>query len=77
MHGFDYFVPHFITRVQNTRIVVTPNLISKVLHVPRVDFANYPGCDHLRIVSKDSSCIYSMRHPHLGVTVKTPLTRAL
>ena len=53
MHGFDYFVPHFITRVRNTRIVVTSNFISKVLHVPRVEFANYPGCDHLRIVSKD------------------------
>ena len=77
MHAFDYFVPHFITRVRNTRIVVTPNLISKVLHVPRVDFADYPGCDHLRIVSKDSSCIYSVRHPYLGVTVKTPFTRAL
>ena len=53
MHGFDYFIPHFITRIRNTRIVVTPNLISKVLHVSRVEFADYPGYDHLRIVSKD------------------------
>ena len=53
MHKFDYFVPHFITRVQGTRIVVTPNLISEVLHVPRVKFANYLDCDHLRTVSKD------------------------
>ena len=53
MHGFDYFVPHFITRVRNTHIVVTTNLISKVLHVLRVEFADYPGYDHLRIMSKD------------------------
>ena len=53
MHGFDYFVPHFITCVRNTRIVVTLNLISKVLHVLRVEFADYPGCDHLKIMSKD------------------------
>ena len=53
MHRFDYSIPHFITRVRGTRIVVTPDLIFEVLHVPRVEFANYPGCDHLRIVSKD------------------------
>ena len=52
-HGFDYFVPHFITRVQGMRIVVTPNLISEVLHVPRVEFADYPSYEHLRTVSKD------------------------
>ena len=53
MHGFDYFVPHFITRVRGTRIVVTPDLISKVLHVLRVEFADYPDCDCLKTVSKD------------------------
>ena len=56
MHEFDYSVPHFITRVRGTRIVVTPDLISEVLHIPRVEFADYL---------------------HLGVTVKTPFTRAL
>lgn len=53
MHGFDYAVPHFITRVWGTRIVVTPDLISEVLHVSRVEFTDYPSCDHLRTVSKD------------------------
>ena len=53
MHGFDYAVPHFITYVWGTRIVVTPNLISEVLHVSRVEFADYPSCDCLRTVSKD------------------------
>ena len=53
MHRFDTSVPHFITCVRGTRIVVTPDIVSEVLHVPRVAYANYPGCDHLRTVSKD------------------------
>ena len=53
MHGFDYFVPHFITCIQDTRIVVTPDLISEVLHVPRVEFADFLGSERLRTVSKD------------------------
>ena len=53
MHGFDYSVPYFVTRVQGTRIIVTPDLISEVLHVPRVEFANYLNCERLRTMSKD------------------------
>ena len=53
MHRFDYSVPHSVTRVQGTHIVVTPDLISEVLHIPKVEFADYPGCEHLRTVSKD------------------------
>ena len=53
MHGFDYFIPHFFTCVQGTCIVVTPNLMSEVLHVPTVAHLDYPGCDRLRTVSKD------------------------
>ena len=34
-------------------MVVTPGIVSKVLHVPRVTHPNYPSCEHLRIVSKD------------------------
>ena len=58
MHRFDYSVPQFITRIQGMRVVVTSNLISKVLHVPKVEFADYPSCDRLRTMSKDelSSC---------------------
>ena len=58
MHGFDHYVPHFVTRIRGSCIVVTPDLISEVLHIPRVEFADYPGCDRLRTVSKDklSSC---------------------
>ena len=53
MHEFDYLVPFFVTRVRGTRIVVTPDIVSDVLHVARVAHPNYPGCDHLKIVSKD------------------------
>ena len=53
MHGFNYFVPHFITRIRGTRIIVTLDLISEVLHVPRVEFVDYLDCDCLRTVSKD------------------------
>ena len=53
MHRFDTSIPQFVTRVRGMCIVVTPNIISEVLHVPRVAHPDYPGCDHLRTVSKD------------------------
>ena len=53
MHGIDSSVPLFHTRIRGTRIVVTPELVSDVLRVPRVEHPNYPSCKHLRTVSKD------------------------
>ena len=53
MHGIDCSIPRFFTYVRGTRIPVTPQLIVDVLRVPRVEFPNYPGCEHLRTVSKD------------------------
>ena len=53
MHGFNYLVPLFSTRVRGTHIVVTPQLVADVLHVPRVEHPDYPGCERLRAVSKD------------------------
>ena len=53
MQGFDFLVPQFSTRVWGTRIVVTPDIVSEVLHVLRVAHLDYPDCDRLRIVSKD------------------------
>ena len=53
MHGFDTFIPRFVTQVQGTRIVVTRELISKVLLIPRVLHPDYPTCQRLRTVSKD------------------------
>ena len=53
MHGFDYLVPFFVTRVLVTRIVVTPDILSDMLYVLRVEHPDYPGCERLRTVSKD------------------------
>ena len=46
-------MPQFVTTFRGTRIVVTPDLISEVLHVPRVAYPNYPNYDHLQTVSRD------------------------
>ena len=53
MHSFDYSIPHFITFVRGTHIVVTLELIFDVLRVPRESHLDYPGCPRLRTVSKD------------------------
>ena len=34
-------------------MVVTLDIVSDVLRVPRVEHPDYPGCDHLKIVSND------------------------
>ena len=52
MHRFDYYVPLFVTWVWGMGIVVTPNIVFKVLHFLRVVHLNYPSCECLRIVSK-------------------------
>ena len=53
MHRFDYSIPQFSNRVWGIHMVVTPDIVSKVLHVPKVAHSDYPGCQHLRTVSKD------------------------
>ena len=53
MHGFDYSVPHFFSRVRGTCIVFTPQIVTNVLGVPKVEFLDYPGCNRLKTVSKD------------------------
>ena len=53
MHRFDTSVPHFFSRIRGMRIVVTLDIVSKILHVPRVAHPDYPSCDHLRTMSKD------------------------
>ena len=53
LHGFDFSVPLFSTRVRGTCIVVTSQLVADVLHVLRVKHPDYPSCEHLRTVSKD------------------------
>ena len=53
IHNIDTSEPRFATTFWGTRIVVTPDLISKVLHVSRVTHPDYPSCEHLWTVSKD------------------------
>ena len=53
MHEIDYSVPLFATRVRGTRIMVTLDIVSEVLCVPRVAHLNYLGCECLKTVSKD------------------------
>ena len=54
MHGIDTSVPKFVTTFWGTHIVVTPDLISEILHVSRVEYPDYPRCQCLRTVSKDA-----------------------
>ena len=49
----DHLVPLFFTRIRGTRIPVTPQLVVDVLRVPRIEFPDYPSCEHLRTISKD------------------------
>ena len=53
IHGIDTFIPQFSMTFRGTRIVVAPDLISKVLHVSRVAHLDYPGCERLQTVSRD------------------------
>ena len=53
MHGFDFSVPHFITCIWGTHIAVTPQIVTDVLCVLKVEFPDYPGYERLRTVFKD------------------------
>ena len=53
MHGIDYSIPHFVTRVWGISILVTSQLVTDVLRVTRIEFPNYPSYERLRTVSKD------------------------
>ena len=53
MHGIDRAVPLFFTRVRDTRITITPQLVADVLWVPKIEFPDYPGCERLRTVSRN------------------------
>ena len=53
MHGFDTSIPQFAIQIRGTRIVVTPEIVFEILHIPRISHRDYPTCPHLRTVSKD------------------------
>ena len=77
MHEIDTSVPHFFSCVRGTRMVVTPELISKVLHIPMVAHPDYPGCDGLRTVPKDKLSSLFCETPSSWGDRKTPLTQPL
>ena len=53
MHEFDYSIPKFSICVWGIRMVVTPGIVSEVLHIPRVAHPDYPNSERLMTVSKD------------------------
>ena len=53
MHAIDTSVPRFSTIFCSTHIVVTPDFIFEVLHVPRVDRPDYPSHPCLSCISRD------------------------
>ena len=53
IHAIDTSVPQFIMVFRGTRIIVTLELISKVLHVPKVIRPDYPSHPHLHSISQD------------------------
>ena len=53
MHGIDTSIPHFFFHVRGTHIVVIPEIVSEVLHIPRVAHPDYLSYERQRIVSKD------------------------
>ena len=53
MHRIDTSVPYFFSCIRGTHIVVTPKIVTEVLHVLRVVHPDNPGCECLRTVSKD------------------------
>ena len=63
MHGIDRSVPFFFTRIRGTRIPVTPQLVTDVLCVPRIEFPDYPNCERLRTVSRDELMSSFCEHP--------------
>ena len=73
MHGFDYSVPLFVTRVRGTSIVITLDIVFDVLHVLRVKHPDYLGCERLRTVSKDQLISIFLESPfHWGDRQFTP-----
>ena len=53
MHGIDRSIPLFFTRVRGTRIPITSQLVANVFRVRRIEFPDYPSCEHLRTMSMD------------------------
>ena len=73
IRGIDTFVPCFAITFQDTHIAVTPNLISEVLHVPRVSHPDYPGYECLQTISTDELLSHFYETPSIwGGKQNTP-----
>ena len=73
IHGIDTSIPRFATTFRGTCIVVIPDLIFEVLHVPKVVHPNYRGCECLRTVSRDELLSYFCKTPSIwGGKQNTP-----
>ena len=53
MHAINTFVPRFTTVFHGTRIVVTSELISKVLQIHKMDHLDYLSHERLSSISRD------------------------
>ena len=63
MHGIDRSIPLFFTCVRGTHIPITSQQVADVLHVPRIEFLDYPSCEHLRIVFRDELMSFFCERP--------------
>ena len=71
--GIDTSMPLFAMFIWGTHIIVTLNLISEVLHIPRVVHPDYPSCAQLRTVSKDDLISHFCETPSIwGGKLNTP-----
>ena len=74
MHAINTSVFRFTTVFQGTRIVVTPNLIFEVLHVPRADCPNYPSHCHLSSISRELASLFCEKAMLWGGTLNFSIT---
>ncbi|XP_075665344.1 uncharacterized protein LOC142635008 [Castanea sativa] len=74
LHDIDSSVPQFVTTFGGTCIVVTPDLISEILHVPKVSHPDYPSCQRLRTVSKDELLSHFCETPSIWDVYKDTTT---
>ena len=73
IHCINTSLPQFATRFRGTRIIVTPDLVAKVLRVPKVAHPDYPSCDRVRTMSKDKLISYFCETPSIrGGKLNTP-----
>ena len=58
MHAINTSVPRFTTVFRGRHIIITPEFIFNVLHIPRVDRPDYPSHCRLSSVSQDEMALH-------------------